>query len=156
VNLRRLPQRLARLRARDLRDFARAQVAVLVAHWLVWRRPTGRLLAHEAGEQRMPEPQPKAELPDDVVRLLRAVNRASVYGLTRPLCLARAVALMRLLEADGHTGAALRIGVKWENGSFIAHAWVDYRGTVLDLDPSLHRPFVPLTDVRVAAAERTA
>jgi len=152
--LRELPRRLARLRARDFRDFARAQVAVLVAHWLVWRRPTGKLLAHGPVMQQMPEPA-KA-VPPEVERLMRAVNRASTYGLTRPLCLARSVALMRLLEADGFTGGVLRIGVRWEGGAFIAHAWVDYQGMILDLDPSLHRRFSPLTNVRVAPMEHAS
>lgn len=149
-----LLRRLARLRVHDFRDFARAQAAVLVAHWLVWRRPTGQLLAHGPALQQMPAPA--AAVPPEVERLMRAVNRASVYGLTRPLCLARSVALMRLLEKDGHTGGVLRIGVRWEGGAFIAHAWVDYQGMVLDLDPSIHRPFVPLTNVRVVAAEQAS
>ncbi|HYD53548.1 MAG TPA: lasso peptide biosynthesis B2 protein [Gemmatimonadaceae bacterium] len=148
-----LLRRLTRLRPRDLTDFGRAQVAVLVAHWLVWRRPTGRLLAHTAdGSPRLPERS--APIPPEVERLQRAVNRASVYGLTRPLCLTRAVALVRLLEARGLGGGMLRIGVRWEQGAFVAHAWVEYQGAVLDLDPRLSRPFVPLTDVRVASSER--
>lgn len=149
-----LAQRLARLTTQDFRDFARAQAAVLVAHWLVWRRPTGRLLARGPAMQQMP--RTSLPIPGEVERLLRAVNRAAVYGLTRPLCLTRAVALMRLLEADGHKGGVLRIGVRWEGGAFIAHAWVEYHGSVLDLDPSLHRPFTHLTDARVASVEQAS
>jgi hypothetical protein len=63
---------------------------------------------------------------------------------------------MRLLAADGHRGGVLCIGVRWKGGAFLAHAWVEYRGSVLDLDPSLHRPFVHLTDVKVASMEQVS
>jgi hypothetical protein len=151
---RHLAKRLARLTAQDFRDFARAQAAVLAAHWLVWRRPTGRLLARGPATQQMP--QRSMPIPTEVERLLRAVNRAAVYGVTRPLCLTRAVALMRLLDADGHKGGVLRIGVRWEGGAFIAHAWVEFHGSVLDLDPSLHRPFTRIADTRVASVEQVS
>lgn len=151
MTLRHLARRVARLRLHDVRDFARAQVAVLAAQWDVRRRPTGQLVHPEAGAPSVSPSARAAAAPEGVVRLMRAVNRASTYGLTRPLCLARSMALVRLLEADGYTGAALRIGVKWERGEFVAHAWVEYGGAVLDLDPSLSRPFVPLTDARIVA-----
>lgn len=57
-----------------------------------------------------------------VDRLIWAIERASqiVPGAT---CLARAVALQRLLSINGHD-SLLAIGVGRPKGDFIAHAWV--------------------------------
>lgn len=139
--------RLTRLRARDILDLVAAQSALLMAHWHVWRRPTGRLIVpHGTGvtpaHTRSPAPSPRIE------QLRVAIARATRFGITRPSCLTRALALMRMLEREGYTGGAVRIGVRRKSGSFEAHAWVDYGGVALDIDPGLSRPFTPLTDAR--------
>ncbi len=45
-------------------------------------------------------------------------------------CLDRAVALFRMLRAEG-LEAELRIGVRTEEGALAAHAWVEHHGAVL-------------------------
>lgn len=142
-----LVRRAARLRGRDFRDFLRAQSAVLAAHWQMRREPAGRLVAlQQGGEQAgMVAASP---VPERVEQLRVAVTRASRFGLTRPTCLTRALALVRLLEREGFVEGVVRIGVRREQGTFSAHAWVDYRGSALDLDPALSRGFVALTDAR--------
>jgi hypothetical protein len=149
-----LLRRAARLRGRDLRDFARAQGAVLAAHWQMRREPAGRLLALQQGARPATGGQ-LAPVPPRVEQLRVAVARAARFGLTRPTCLTRALALMRLLEREGFAQGVVRIGVRREQGVFAAHAWVDYDGTPLDLDPRLSRPFVTLTDARPNGASGT-
>jgi hypothetical protein len=89
----------------------------------------------------------------EAARLLRAINRASRYGLTRPACLVRALALSQLMTAGGLTGAVVRIGVRWANGEFVAHAWVEHEGAVLDLEPALSAPFSRMTRARLAGVD---
>lgn len=153
-----LLRRIRRLHIGDLRDVAHAQVAILQAHWLMWHRPPGNLLA-PAGSRAAPPAQSSmasrgSSPSSEVARLLRAVNRASTYGLTRPRCLTRSIALVRLLHASGSTEATVRIGVRWDGARFVAHAWVEHQGAVLDLEPSLSQPFAPLATMEVAPPGR--
>jgi hypothetical protein len=106
----------------------RAQWELAVAQWLVWTRPQGRLTEHW---------QPAPSTPATLARLGEAqreaawVNRAASYGVFRPACLVRSVALARLLDNRGISGATVRVGVRIADGKFLAHAWVEYAGHVL-------------------------
>jgi hypothetical protein len=51
--------------------------------------------------------------------------------LYRATCLPRSLALWWLLRRRG-IAADLRIGVRKEGGRFEAHAWTEWRGTVLN------------------------
>lgn len=119
-----------------------AQLALLWAQLLVWVRPQGKLVASVptgSSEVVMPEttldatPEADAESPDDrrARELALGVTRAAYFGLFRPLCLVRSVALQRMLERHGVTGSVVRVGVRWQDGRFTAHAWVERRGRVL-------------------------
>jgi hypothetical protein len=66
-----------------------------------------------------------------VQRLAAAVSRAAHYGLFRPRCLVRAVALHSMLQARGLFGSSLRVGVRRQKAKLFAHAWVEYGGRVL-------------------------
>jgi hypothetical protein len=133
----------------EIRDVAEAQLALLRAQALRWLRPLGEFvevtsakglqLSHASSAQR-----------HTCDRLASAINRATRYGLFRPLCLTRAVALSRMLEAHGIAGHSIRIGVRREGGSFTAHAWVELGNRVLGDTVSNTLSYVPLTQVSVA------
>jgi hypothetical protein len=61
----------------------------------------------------------------------RLVDAAARHGLYRATCLPRSLALWCLLRRCG-IDSNLRIGVRKEAGDIQAHAWVEYRGTVLN------------------------
>jgi hypothetical protein len=144
-------RKLARLSPREWRDLLVAQVALLWAQLLVWRRPTGHLVASDGA--------PRASLsPLDAEQLRRAesialaVGRAAEHGVFRPLCLVRAVALNRLLESNGIHGSRIRIGVRVRGGRFAAHAWVEHGDKILG-DQEWHvSSFAELADVRLVDA----
>ena len=81
-------------------------------------------------------------------RLARGVDRAARLGAFRPRCLARALALSRLLTAHGIDGHHIRIGVRRDDGGFVAHAWVELGDLVLGDTRARTAAFVPLTDLR--------
>lgn len=140
-------RRVRRLSAADWADVVSAQIALFSAQRAVARRPVGQLVSpapSDTAEEStvLSPPDPRA------ARFARAVNRAATYGVFRPRCLVRALALNRLLEAQGITGSWIRIGVRWDDGRFTAHAWVEYRQRPLG-DPVEHvTPFAALADVR--------
>lgn len=140
-------RRLTRLAAGELADVARAQIALIRAQAAIWSRPSGRLV-DVARDPTAPDP-PGAEAL--ALRLGRAVHRAAAYGMFRPKCLARAVALKSMLEDRGVRGARLCIGVRPEDGRLLAHAWVEY-GTLVLADRVAHvRGFRRLTELGVVA-----
>jgi hypothetical protein len=144
-------RKLTRLSPREWADLIEAQLALLVAQFRVWTRPTGRLVAHSsdaAGESVEPVPAvpPRAEA------LALAVGRAAEFGVFRPLCLVRAVALNRVLERHGISGSRVRVGVRMRNGRFAAHAWVEYGDRVLGDNEAHVGSFVELSEVRLVDA----
>ena len=145
--VRTLIAKLIRLRRAEWRDLLRAQAAVLAAHVRVWTLPQGRLVARRAtGSSPVvteSAPAGRAEA------LARAIHRVSRYGLTRPRCLVRAIALRRLLAAHG-LDAVVRVGVRQHDGKFHAHAWVEHGGTVLG-DYAAHTgSFTELSELHIA------
>jgi len=151
ARVRTLIGKLLRLRPREWVDLLRAQAALLVAQFVVWTRPQGRLVS------RHPVPPPPTEArPQPAARaqaLARAIHRAAHYGLTRPACLVRAIALRRLLAASGFD-AVVRVGVRQHNGSLDAHAWVELDGTVLGDRETHTGSFTELSDLRIAEKGR--
>ncbi len=151
-------RKITRLSAREWADIARAQVALVRAQYLVRTRPTGELVAREedpatrAGRPAPVFPQPIRSTEDALaVRLANAVERAAMYGVFRPQCLVRAVALHEMLEEDGIRGSQIRIGVGRDNGVFVAHAWVEYGDLILGDNPWRVRKYAELTGVRPVA-----
>ena len=139
-----LARKVATLSPREWRDLAQAQWALLTARGIVRSRPIGALAspADAAGPvdaDRIPEAR----------RLALAVVRAARYGVFRPQCLVRSVALSRLLQARGIHGAVVRVGVRRTSNEFLAHAWVELGGETLgDADEHVGS-FVPLTNLDV-------
>jgi hypothetical protein len=154
-------RKLATLSIREWRYLLHAQLVLLWAQLLVWIRPLGGLvdstpLAASGAAGGMAAPPPAAasaahasavgELPR---QLALGVSRAAAYGVFRPLCLVRSVALSRLLDRYGVHGSRIRVGVRWVNGQFTAHAWVEYQGEVLGDDVAHVSGFADLSEVRV-------
>ena len=140
----RIAGKLARLSLRDWRELFEAQWALLVAQSMLRSRPTGSLAtpAASVGEADL------ARM-DDARRLSLAMVRASRFGVFRPQCLARSLALSRMLSAHGIPGGVVRVGVRRNDGEFLAHAWVELGGEVLgDADEHVGT-FVPLTNLDV-------
>lgn len=139
----RAARRLLALSLSEIGDLILAQRTLLAARRDVARRPRGQLLhplapAHAA-----------ALVPCDstwIERMATAVDRVARFGLFRPTCLVRAVALERLLRDANAGDAAVRVGVHRHDDHLLAHAWIELGGRVVGDDPSFVRRFVPLHD----------
>lgn len=147
--------RLRRIPPAELADVARAQGALVAALVRTRLRPRGQLVApatDTAPEVAPPELRTPAQLLR-IARLARAVDRAARRGLFRPTCLVRSLALTRLLEGAGITGARIRIGVRPADsgrsaaGGVHAHAWVEVDGRVIGDDPRHVSGFAPVGSV---------
>ena len=144
VSVTHLARKLSSLSLRDWARLAQAQWALLVAQGQLRGRPLGSL-ATAATEIRPANP---AQLPE-ARRIALAVVRAARFGVFRPKCLARSLALSRMLEAAGVSGAVVRVGIRRTGGEFLAHAWVELAGETLgDADDHVGS-FVPLTNLDV-------
>jgi hypothetical protein len=98
------------------------------------------------------EASPDAAILSRAEALALAVGRAAEFGVFRPLCLVRAVALNRVLERHGIRGSRVRVGVRMRNGRFAAHAWVEYGDRVLGDNEAHVGSFVELSEVRLVDA----
>ena len=142
-----MPGRLRRafgFGAREWIDLARAQLALLRAQRRLRREPIGALAIREVVAADAVRGDPRRAR-----ALEHAVHRAAAYGLFRPYCLVRAMALRELLLADGVTGASIRIGVRRADGAFQAQAWIRWGDTVLGDDPQAIARFTEVDDLSV-------
>ena len=140
----RIAGKLARLSPRDWRELLEAQWALLVAQAMLRSRPMGTLATPiaDAGTA-------DAARLADARRLAVAMLRAARFGVFRPQCLVRSLALSRMLTAHGIRGGMVRVGVQRKDGEFLAHAWVELAGETLgDADEHVGS-FVPLTNLDV-------
>ena len=141
-------KRIRRISFREWGDYALAQVALWRAVLALKLRSRGRLLAYDT------EDAQRDLAPDQLTRageLEQALNRAIRYGLLRPKCLARSVALHRLLCWAGIRGSRIRIGVRSVmEGGLTAHAWVTLADRVLGDDPRFVGRFTEIADARMA------
>jgi hypothetical protein len=135
-------------RARELLLMLHAQWALLRARRRLRHEPHGQMVGAAGPDTEAAEAASRASdrSSQDAARALeRAVARASRYGMIRPLCLERALALHAMLEARGLTGSRVRVGVRLSGESFAAHAWVEFRGIVLGDTPAHVSGYVPLS-----------
>ncbi len=140
--------RFPSLPVRDVLLAARAEWYLLRARLSLILTPRGRLLTTTSAP-------PGAEAPNDdalarVGRLGLAVDRAAEYGVFTPTCLVRAIALERMLQRDGVTGAVVRIGARRRGERPEMHAWVELGGTVVGDRPDVAGTFTPLHDFTAA------
>lgn len=78
-----------------------------------------------------------------VKRSVTAVDIAARNSWPRPKCLARSLALRRMLRAAG-IPAEMKIGVARPGDGFEAHAWVEVEGRVVNDAPDIATRFRPL------------
>ena len=129
----------------EWRHLVRAQLSLLHARYLLSTRETGALVSPHEGET---APSDSSRLPH-ARALALAVRRASAFGLIRPTCLVKSMALVSLLERDGLAGGRMRIGVRDRSGTVEAHAWVEYGEEVIGDFEDHVASFTELTDVRL-------
>ena len=139
-----------RLSRGDWLELLNAQVALLGAQVLIWTRRQGRLVGGISPADQLPE---AASMGNEAaaMRLHEAIRRAARYGLFRPGCLVRAIALFQLLERRGMQ-SCFRVGVRTHAGQLLAHAWVEYGRLVLDESPTYVRHFRSLRDLALFPA----
>ena len=151
--MRRLLQLVVRARRQPAQiwgDLLRAQLELLIVQVKVWTQPIVRTAMRNAERPTAgPSARPQRAPNLAAIRIARAVGRASRYGVFRPKCLVRAIALQRLLEQEGITGSSVRIGVRLEKGEFTAHAWVELDGHILGDRRDHTSRYSQLTDLRL-------
>lgn len=105
----------------------------------------------------LPSPSPQlAQTAVGATQLVRAreigeaVRRVALYGVTRPQCLARSMAITALLAREGIHGAVVRIGVRQQSRALLAHAWVEYGGEVVGDSRAHVRAFALLATAKGA------
>jgi hypothetical protein len=137
-------RKLRSLAPREWRDLIAAQVTLLRAQWRLRRRPVGTLVTRDAAANGA-----AAGDPARAREVALAVSRAADFGVFRPYCLVRAMALQDMLAANGVHGSNVRVGVRRENGNFSAHAWVVWRDEILGDHPTTVARFTEVDDLRV-------
>ncbi len=133
----------------EIRYVGEAQLVLLRAQAMRWLSPLGKFVEISSGG-RGTTFSPSASQTQACERIAAAIDRASRYGIFRPLCLTRAVALSRMLDAHGISGHSIRIGVRHDRGSFTAHAWVELGRGVLGDTTANTLAYLPLTQVSVS------
>jgi hypothetical protein len=136
--------KLRALRRREWIDLFAAQFALVKTQMRMKRIPVGTLTVRDTAT-----PELESGDRERAHALARAVSRAADYGVFRPFCLVRAMALQELLDSNGIRGSAVRVGVRREAGEFSAHAWVVWRNELLgDREDHVAR-FTEVSDLRV-------
>jgi len=142
-----ISRRLFSLPAREFGELLIAQAFLVRALWAVRRRPKGGLLRPVDGGSEMDDRDGE----DRLARLVVAVDRAARYGLFRPTCLVRAVALERMIVRAGVGAAVVRVGVLRGGDDFMAHAWIELAGRIIGDEPARVALFTPLHDFSALA-----
>ncbi len=140
-------RKLARLTPRALLDLAAAQAALLAAEWRMRTKPIGSLTTRDGAASI--STQASAHDRQRALDIATAVRRAADFGLFRPFCLVRAMALRALLERADIHGSEIRIGVRRRDGVFAAHAWIRWNNEILGDLPAHVATFTEVDDIRV-------
>lgn len=140
-------RRLFNITPCEFADLVAAQWYLLAALWTVRSRPRGDLL------RPVSEGSSAGGLPDGarLERMALAVDRMARFGLFRPTCLVRAVALERQIRRARAGNAVVRLGVSPVGGELLAHAWIEMEGRVIGDDLAKVRRFTPLHDFSALA-----
>lgn len=138
----------------ELRDVGEAQIALLRAECRRRLRPAGALVQPTpvGASLRPVSAQERAAF----ARFSVAVDRAARYGVFRPQCLCSALALSRLLTVRGFGAHRIQIGVRKDDHSFTAHAWVELDDRLPQNPGGLTGQFTTLTSVSLKRASREA
>ena len=151
TRIRRFRSALPKLRGLSAGEWirlGRAQVALLASQLDVWIRPQGALVSNTNASEPLVR---AATRPADAARVGTAVRRVAIYGIFRPTCLVRSLAICRLLRREGIEGGRIRVGVALREGKFVAHAWVEHDGVVIGDEDSLVRRYEAMDGLQVVA-----
>ncbi len=141
------PARLRGLTGGELLLLLEAQRDLLACQLAKWRLPAGELLDWGSVTGN-PAPAPAASL--QTLRAVGwAVTRAASYGVFRPQCLVRSLAIQRMLQRRGVAGSTIRVGVRLRDGEFDAHAWVEVGPLVIGDSRTHVDSFTRVTDHRL-------
>jgi hypothetical protein len=124
-----LRRKLASLSASQWRDLLRAQWAVIAAQLRLRTRANGELVDRWTVDAERPRADPRQL--QRAMAIGNAVRQVGLYGLTRPQCLARSLAICELMLAERIPGAVIRIGVRPQDAKLAAHAWVEFAGEII-------------------------
>ena len=139
------------LSPRDWWRLAAGQAALIRAYLDVRTRPRGDLVTRHTGVTAATHPTSAGESRlDEARRVALGVTRASAYGVFRPTCLVRSLAICRRLDREGIPGSVVRVGVARRSGKFVAHAWVEYAGEVIGDDEDTVERYASLEDLHVS------
>ncbi|MEX1184570.1 MAG: lasso peptide biosynthesis B2 protein [Gemmatimonadota bacterium] len=142
-------RRITGITARELGMLTEAQVVLLACQVARWLRPRGKLIEWSGrAVARVPAGLDAAGA-STVSLVCWSVTRAARYGVFRPQCLVRALALQRMLRRRGIMESSLHIGVRRQDGVFQAHAWVELNGAVLGDTRQHVRTFTRVSDLRL-------
>lgn len=139
-------RKLRGLSSREMRWLIQAQWELARAQLRLRTTPRGGMVSGRAPE---PAVQPLLEDTTLAYGLALAVERAADYGIFRPACLVRALALRALLEKHGLAGGQVRIGVRMRGAAFHAHAWVEFGDIILGDRPAHVKTFIPVIGAQV-------
>lgn len=141
--------KLRQLSARAWIDLLQAQLALIAAQARVLFIPKGSLASLS---ERSVQGEDRSKLPR-ARELALAISRAATFGVFRPACLPRSMALHALMERKGIHDGVIRIGVAVQGEKLHAHAWVEYAGEVLGDDPARVSDFAMLPGISVLHAD---
>ena len=132
-------------------DVGEAQIALLRAQALRWLRPLGEFVEMTSAASSSPaESGSCAPQALTCERLASAISRATRYGIFRPLCLTRAVALSRMLLFFFFPVFLFPLCLLLQpTDNPTAHAWVKLRHGSQNTTTK-HSRIVPLAQVSVA------
>lgn len=133
-----------RLGFRDWQELARAQGAIVRWSLARRRRPRGQLVVRAGSESLIPSPSPGPAEISRAREIALALDRAARFGLLRPKCLVRSLALDDLLRREGLDASRVRFGVRKREGVFEAHAWVEFGEEVLADDAAHVASYAPV------------
>lgn len=137
----RLINKLRGLNSREWVDLWRAQWFVVREQVRLRHADDGALLrAWSVRPPSSPTGDRDAAAHGRAIAIGDAVRRVGAFGLTRPRCLARSLAISRLLSRE-QIGSVIRVGVRRTDTGLEAHAWVEHDGVVIGDSPAHVRRF---------------
>jgi hypothetical protein len=91
----------------------------------------------------------------DASRIARMVHTAARYGLVRPTCLEKSLALWWFLGRRG-IASSLRIGTRKNAGKLEAHAWIECGGSTLNETGEALPDYAPFDSVLPGLSRKEA
>ena len=137
--------RLSRANLPELILVAEAQLVLLRCQLQKMLRPVGSLVRAD----QEPEQPGDSSRVREASEIGWAVTRAARFGVFRPQCLVRSLAIQRMLRRRGIVGSELRIGIRLEKKGMVAHAWVELCGAVIGDSTQNVSTFTPAPNLRM-------